>query len=120
MSSEASDSSTSTPAQQPESSTTNPTLTVVTTGPATFTRRVSSDDEASILAEHDTVELTIERELQSADEFETVIDPIFKGNGPTASKTVLIDRPDQRAYDGGLPARREQRRLVAGDYGDGR
>jgi hypothetical protein len=101
MSSEASDSSTDTPAQQSESTTVEPTLTVVATGPATFTRQVSGDDEATILAEHDTVELSIERELQSADDFETVIDPMFDGNGPTVSKTMLIDRLlDEHAMDG--------------------
>lgn len=101
MSSEASNSSTDTPAQQSESTTAEPTLTVVATGPATFTRQVSSDDEASILAKHDTIELSIERELHSADEFETVIDPMFDGNGPTVSKPMLIDRLlNEHAMDG--------------------
>ena len=91
MSSEASDASTDATAQQSESSARGPSLTVGGTGPATFTRQVSGDDEASILAKHDTVELTIERELHSAAEFETVVDPMFKGNGPTVSRTMLID-----------------------------
>lgn len=91
MSSEASDSSTDATAQQSESTTATPTLTVVATGPATFTRQVSGDDNADILAEHDTVELTIERELQSADDFETVIDPMFDGNGPTVCKLRVIE-----------------------------
>jgi hypothetical protein len=100
MSSEVPDASTDTPAQQSESTTATPTLTVVATGPATFTRQVS-DDEASILAKHDTVELTIERELHSAAEFETVVDPMFNGNGPTVSKTMLIDRLlNEHAMDG--------------------
>jgi hypothetical protein len=101
MSSEVPDASTDTPAQQSESTTATPTLTVVATGPATFTRQVSDDDGASILAKHDTVELTIERELHSAAEFETVVDPMFKGNGPTVSRTMLIDRTlNEHAMDG--------------------
>jgi len=101
MSSEASNSSADATAQQSESTTATPTLTVVATGPATFTWQVSGDDEASILARHDTVELTIERELHSAAEFETVVDPMFKGNGPTVSRTMLIDRLlDEHAMDG--------------------
>ena len=91
MSSETSDASTDSQAQQSESTTANPTLTVLATGPATFTRQVSGDDAASILAEHDSVELTIERELESADDFNAVIDPMFDGNGPTVCKPMIIE-----------------------------
>jgi hypothetical protein len=68
-----------------------PELTVVASGPATFTRQVSADEPASILAEHDKVSLHIEREIRSADAFETVIDPTFRGGGPTVCKSVLVD-----------------------------
>jgi hypothetical protein len=86
MSTERSDSSTDTTAQQPDAM-----LTVVATGPATFTRQVSDDGNADILAEHDTIELTIERKLQSANDFQTVIDPMFDGNGPTVCKLRVIE-----------------------------
>ncbi|WP_092659317.1 hypothetical protein [Halorientalis persicus] len=66
-------------------------LTVVASGPATFTRQVSADEPASILAEHDGVSLHIEREIRSADAFETVIDPTFRGGGPTVCKSILVD-----------------------------
>ncbi|AQL42120.1 hypothetical protein BV210_05060 [Halorientalis sp. IM1011] len=68
-----------------------PTLSVVATGPATFTRQVSTDEAASILAEHDSVSLHIEREIRSADAFETVVDPTFRGSGPTVCEPVIID-----------------------------
>lgn len=101
MSSEASNSSTDATAQQSELTTTTPTLTVVATGPATFTRQVSGDDNADILAEHYTVDLTIERELQSAADFETVIDPMFDGSGPTVCKLrVIEDLIYEHAMDG--------------------
>ncbi|WP_246989785.1 hypothetical protein [Halorientalis marina] len=99
MSSEASDASTDATAQQSESSARGPSLTVVGTGPATFTRQVS--DEASILAEHDTVELTIEREVYSAAEFETIVDPTFEGTGPTVCKPLVVDGLiDEHAMEG--------------------
>jgi hypothetical protein len=66
-------------------------LTVVASGPATFTRQVSADEAASILAEHDSVALHIEREIRSADAFERVIDPTLSGGGPTICKSVLVD-----------------------------
>jgi hypothetical protein len=64
---------------------------VVATGPATFTRQISADEAASILAEHNDVFLHIEREIRSADAFETVIDPTFRGSGPTVCKSVIVD-----------------------------
>jgi hypothetical protein len=101
MSSEASNSSTDATAQQSETSARRSSLTVVATGPASFTRQVSSDDEASILAEHDTVELTIEREVYSAAEFETIVDPTFEGTGPTVCKPLVVDGLiDEHAMEG--------------------
>ncbi|WP_157525880.1 hypothetical protein [Halorientalis sp. IM1011] len=52
---------------------------------------MSDDEAASILAEHDSVSLHIEREIRSADAFETVVDPMFDGNGPTVCKPVIVD-----------------------------
>ena len=81
MSSDIPNTPTDTAAAHTESKESTPTLTVVATGPGTFTRQVSDDEEASILAEHETVALS----------FEAVLDPTFKGGGPTVSEAVVID-----------------------------
>jgi len=91
MSSEVSESTIDSTHAQTPPDTSVPTLTVVATGPTTFTRQVSADETASILAEHDSVTLHIEREVRSADAFETVIDPTFRGSGPTVCKSVIVD-----------------------------
>jgi hypothetical protein len=91
MSSEVPESTTDTTHAQTEPDTSVPTLTVVATGPAMFTRQVSADEAASILAEHDSVTLHIEREIRSANAFESVLDPTFRGSGPTVCKPVIVD-----------------------------
>src|SRR6056297_2223955 len=79
----------------------SPTVTVVATGPATFSRQICQDDEAEIVATHEVSEITIEHEINTADAFEQVLDPQFKGRGPTLCKNTIIDRLlDEHTMDG--------------------
>lgn len=91
MSSDVPDTPTETTDVQTEPDPVVPELTVVASGPATFSREVSADEAASILAEHDKVTLHIERNICLADTFERVIDPTFRGGGPTVCKSVVVD-----------------------------
>lgn len=102
MSSETTNATTDRKATQTESSAETPTVTVIATGPATFTRRADTgDDVATIQATHQTVALQIERQIQSADTFETLLEPMFRGSGPTVCPPVVIDTLlEKHARDG--------------------
>lgn len=69
----------------------SPTLTVVATGPATFARQIG-DDNATAVATHQDVEVTIKRDITTAADFGQVLDPTFKGRGPTICKTAVVDQ----------------------------
>ncbi|WP_136718552.1 hypothetical protein [Halorientalis salina] len=45
-----------------------------------------------MIATHQDVEVTIERDITAAEDFELFLDPTFKGRGPTVCKTAIVDR----------------------------
>lgn len=79
----------------------SPELTIIATGAATFSRKISPDDEAEIVAKHEAIEVTIKRKIHTADTFEQVLDPQFKGRGPSLCENTIIDwLLDEHAMDG--------------------
>ncbi|WP_136718597.1 hypothetical protein [Halorientalis salina] len=68
-----------------------PTLTVIATGPAAFARQIG-DDDATVVATHQDIKVTIERDITAAEDFEQVLVPTFKGRGPTICTTAIVDR----------------------------